>query len=210
MKSCSLSLPRIICLDSHHRRRFILSTLLYAILAFLVFVLLCGHFLCVCPHVTIIEGVLALSETNGPQVNKTTLFHLHFSLGPSFGAFLSLSFVFSSSSLTPHSLSSTHPPPADLPFLSLTSFPSPFLSVSLCPLFDLSLSFSPITPSFPSIYCMHLCCHMCARVYRVVCVYVCGSLHYGDILYFSVGNVSLVSFLGNRGRTVLVLASMNC
>lgn len=38
---------------------------------------------CLCTHVTIIAGVLALEKTNGPQDNKTTLFHLHPPFAPS-------------------------------------------------------------------------------------------------------------------------------
>lgn len=47
-----------------------------------------------CPHVTIIAGVLALPETNGPQDNKTTLFHLHFSSCSLFTAFPLFCFLF--------------------------------------------------------------------------------------------------------------------
>lgn len=129
------------------------------------------QFLCVCPHVTIIAGVLALRETNGPQDNKTTLFHLHFSSCFLLAAFLSLFFVFSYLSLVPHSLS-LPPPPADLicdlcPFCSLTFHIFPLLLIHLLSAFVFSYK------------------HKCERI----CVSV-GGLHYADIVYFPVRNVS--------------------
>lgn len=79
------------------------------------------------------------------------------------------------------------PPPADLPSFTLTNFLSPFCQPLFSP-FDISLPFPPLTPTFPSIYWLHLCFHIIGSVYRAVCVW--ERLHYADILYFPVGNVN--------------------
>lgn len=105
--------------------------------------------------------------------------------------------------MTLHSLSSTHPPPADLPFSLWLVFCLLFVSPHPLP-FNLSFSFSFSPLSTQSLFLCPFIVSSCVALYEqgcielCVCPCVCGCLHYDDILYFSVRNVNLCGHLSGR------------
>lgn len=137
-----------------------------------------------CPHVTIIAGVLALPETNGPQDNKTTLFHLHFSSCSLFTAFPLFCFLF----LIWHFILCLPP--------TWTSWPA-FLS--------LSVNACYLHLIIPSVFLPSLWHFPPLNVNTLLKPQMCTGF---IMLIFPILSmlIPLVSILGNQGKTVLLFS----